>query len=77
MPLNPHLKWVDLFRRGYLVLDLTGEHCKADWFHLNTVSEPDDSEFFARSYLTRDGQNHVERASQPSAPKPDAPPLAP
>ena len=77
VPLNPHLKWVDLFRRGYLVLDLTAEHCKADWFHLNTVSEPDDSEFFARSYLTRDGQNHLEQSSVPSAPKTDAPPLAP
>lgn len=77
IPLNRHLKWVDLYHRGYMVLDVTPERCKADWFHLETVSEPSNREHFARSYLTRDRGNHVERANTPSAPKLNAPELAP
>ncbi|MFP3978953.1 alkaline phosphatase D family protein [Marinobacter sp. KMM 10035] len=77
IPLNRHLKWVDLYHRGYMVLDVTPERCKADWFHLETVSEPSNQEHFARSYLTKDGGNHVERANAPSAPKLHAPALAP
>lgn len=77
VPLNPHLKWVDLYHRGYMVLDITPEHCKADWFHLDTVSEPSNGETFARAYYTGNGSNHVVRASSPSAPKLNPPPLAP
>lgn len=77
IPLNRHLKWVDLYHRGYMVLDVTPERCKADWFHLETVSEPSNQEHFARSYMTKDGGNHVERANAPSAPKLNAPALAP
>ncbi|MCH8499781.1 MAG: alkaline phosphatase D family protein [Marinobacter sp.] len=77
VPANAHLKWVDLFHRGYMVLDITPEHCKADWFHLHTVSQPDDREFFARSYFAATGSNRVRQASTPSAPKAIAPSLAP
>ncbi|SFM00275.1 alkaline phosphatase D family protein [Marinobacter zhejiangensis] len=77
VPLNPHLKWVDLFHRGYIVLDITPEHCKADWFHLETVSEPSNQETFARAYATTDGANRVKRLDTPSAPKQNPPLLAP
>lgn len=75
--LNPHMKWVDLYHRGYIVLDVTPEHCKADWFHVDTVQKIDDNERFARSYFTEDGRNRVTRTKTPSAPKAFAPALAP
>ncbi|MEY1661374.1 alkaline phosphatase D family protein [Isoalcanivorax beigongshangi] len=74
---NPHLKWVDLFHRGYVVLDITPEHCQADWFHLKTVQERSNEETFARSYQTATGRNRVSRVKQPSAPLPNPAPLAP
>lgn len=77
IPLNPHLKWVDLYHRGYIVLDITPEHCKADWFHVNTVRSRDHIEKFARSYLTGSGNNRLQRATSPSSPKIIAPELAP
>lgn len=77
IPLNPHLKWVDLFHRGYIVLDITPEQCKADWFHVNTVRSREHIEKFARSYLTQSGNNRLQKANSPSSPKAIASSLAP
>lgn len=76
IPLNRHLKYVDLYHRGYMILDITQDHCKADWFHLETITERGSQERFARSYYTTPGANHLQRADSPSAPKISAPALA-
>lgn len=75
--LNPHMKWVDLFHRGYIVLDITHERCKADWFHVDTVQKISDKEVFARSYQTLSGQNRLQRMKMPSSAKSNAADLAP
>ncbi|GGE78113.1 hypothetical protein GCM10011533_33090 [Streptosporangium jomthongense] len=77
IPANPHLKWLDLFNRGYMVLDITAEHCQADWFHLETVAEPSNQERFAIAWFTASGENHIQARHTPSQPKRNAPPLAP
>lgn len=77
VPANPHLKWLDFYHRGYMVLDITPEHCQADWFHLDTVSEPSNQEWFAMGWFTGNGDNHVQASHTPCEPKRVAPPLAP
>lgn len=77
IPLNRHLKWVDLYHRGYIVLDITPQHCKADWFHINTVQSKHYQEKFERSYQTKTGMNRLEKMHSPSAPKNAAAALAP
>ena len=74
---NRHLKYVDLYHRGYMVLDITPERCKTDWFHLDTVSERRASEVFGASWFTASGTNHVQKAELPSSPKDNPPAFAP
>ncbi|WP_323752722.1 alkaline phosphatase D family protein [Marinobacter sp.] len=77
IPANPHIKWLDFYHRGYMVVDITPERCQADWFHLETVSEPSNQEQFAIGWYTASGDNHVQVSHAPCQPKRNAPPLAP
>lgn len=42
---SPHIKYVDRFRRGYLLLDIDRERTQAEWYHLETVGEPSHTVF--------------------------------
>lgn len=74
---NPHVKFVDLENRGYIVLDVTAEHCEAQWYLLDTVESVEATESFAAAFATRVGDNHLLPVESPSGPGPDAPAPAP
>jgi alkaline phosphatase D len=74
---NPQIKWVDLFHRGYALLDVDRERVQCEWYHLDTLTERKPGEHFARAFLTRRGRNHLEPARRGSRPRRPAPPLAP
>ncbi|WP_051632988.1 alkaline phosphatase D family protein [Thermonema rossianum] len=74
---NPHLKYVDLTRHGYLILDLKSQRVQADWFYVPTVLQPSIEEFFAASYYSDAGTSRLRRSESPSEPKSIQPPLAP
>lgn len=38
---NPYIRWVELTRRGYLVVDLTEEKAQGAWTHFESVATPD------------------------------------
>lgn len=64
---NPHIKWADLERRGYMILDVTRERTQAAWFHLDRVDDPVDArESFARAYAVYDGETRLREESQPA-----------
>lgn len=64
----PHMKFVDLTKRGYGVLDLTPARCQMAFFHLADVTDPTDrSESFAGAFSTVPGRNHLERDSMAAA----------
>lgn len=63
---NPHVKYVDFAQHGYLVLDVTPERAQSDWFFVDTLSEPSDSESFGAAYAVRAGENHVVSAEGPA-----------
>ena len=77
LALNPHVKWVDLFHRGYALLDVDRERVQCEWYHLDTVTERKPGEHFAGAFFTRRGRNHLEPAQRRSRPRRPAPPLAP
>ena len=74
---HPHLRWLDLYHRGYGLLDLDRERAQAEWWHVDTVSERRRAERFAKGFRTRRGRSHLEPVVEPSAPRAGAPPLAP
>jgi alkaline phosphatase D len=64
---NPHFKYVDLNRRGYMLLDLTPQRVVCEWWHLDTVAQVDGNQHLAVAYQVLSGQPHLQPASQTAA----------
>ncbi|MGQ0528653.1 MAG: alkaline phosphatase D family protein [Panacagrimonas sp.] len=73
---NPHIKYVDLARKGYLLLDITPERCQGEFWAVDGVAKRGGGERFQAAYRTLDGGNRL-RVGTASLPRPDAPALAP
>jgi alkaline phosphatase D len=63
---NPHIKWADLERRGYMILDVTAERAQAAWFHLAAVDQPTTTETFARAFAVYDGETRLREETAPA-----------
>ena len=69
---NPQLKYLDSRRQGFVILDITPEHCQADWFYV-TVEAPNDAEEYGASWEARHAANRLTAAAAASEPKAPAP----
>jgi len=56
---NPHLKYVDLDRHGYFVLDLKGDSAQADYFYIDTLRVSSNKETFNRGVATANNSNRI------------------
>jgi alkaline phosphatase D len=75
---GPHIKYLDLVRRGYIVLDVDATRAQASWFHLADVTSiAGGAESFSAAWETATGTNHLVESTSPATPRTDAPPLAP
>jgi alkaline phosphatase D len=74
----PHIKYLDLSRRGYIVLDLDATRAQAAWFHAADVTSIAGSDVsFSAAWETASGTNHLVESAAPADPRPGAPELAP
>ncbi|WP_256105724.1 alkaline phosphatase [Streptomyces sp. ODS05-4] len=62
---NSHVKWVDLDRHGYGVLDVTRAGAQMDYYAVSDKTRPDASSKWLRSYRTASGTQKVERVYAP------------
>jgi alkaline phosphatase D len=74
---HPHVKYVNLDRHGYALLDVTPERVQAEWYHIDTVDQRRADEVLAATLQVSSGANHLVPALEASTPPSDAPPLAP
>lgn len=74
--LNPHIKYVDLARKGYLLLDITPERLTGEHWYVDAIDRADAGEAFGTAYAVEAGSRRLIAGEQ-TQPKPDAPPLAP
>lgn len=72
---NPHIQYVDLARKGYLLLDLTPERCVGEFWAVDTIENRAAGESFQTAFQALAGSNRLAPADQTSA-RPDAPALA-
>lgn len=66
---NPHLRWFDLERHGYVVLDVDPDRVQADWWHVDTVAHRPGEAHVAASWLVRHGETRLRPASAPVRPR--------
>ncbi len=73
---NPHFKYVNLTRRGYMLIDVNPNRVVGEWWFVDTVTAPSTNEAFATAFQVETGTNRLSPASQTPA-RPGAAPLAP
>jgi alkaline phosphatase D len=74
---HPHVKYVELFHRGYALLDITKERVQCEWYHLNDITVRSAEATLANSLRVDSGTNHLVAAPTPTLPIADAPAFAP
>lgn len=73
---NPHFKYVNLTRRGYLLMDVTPQRVVGEWWYVDTVASTTNNEAFGVAFEVQNGANRMQPSAQtPSRVNP--PPLAP
>jgi alkaline phosphatase D len=65
---SPHMKYIDLYRRGYGVLDLNRQRALCSIYHVDRVDALSDQEMLAGAFVTEAGNNVVRAAvAEPSS----------
>jgi alkaline phosphatase D len=57
---SPHIKYVELHKRGYGILDVTRERAQCELYHLSTVSVRDERQELAAVYASEAGNNALK-----------------
>lgn len=66
---NPHIKYVELTKHGYIVLDVNSQRVQGDWFYVNTIDDYDDpTEVWGISYFTTSGSMQLTETTTVSFP---------
>ena len=56
---NPHIKWCEFDDHGYVVLDVTRDRLRAEWWAVETVLERDDGEYLVSAFEVREGTSRL------------------
>jgi alkaline phosphatase D len=75
--ISPHMKFVELFRRGYLLLDVDRTRVQGEWYFPRSIRERNPAEDFGGAMASGVGIANLQPASVPSATRAGAPELAP
>lgn len=73
---NSHVRYAELTRSGYLVLDVQADKVQSDWYLLDGVNENEGNETLDASWAVLDGQKHVVEMDGPEMPNGGTPPPA-
>jgi alkaline phosphatase D len=74
--INPHFKYINLNRRGYMLIDVVPERVTCEWWFVDTVASPSPGQSFAVAFKVEDGTQRLTSASQ-TMPPASPPALAP
>lgn len=74
--INPHIKYVDLNNRGYMLLDVTTQQLACEYWQVDTVTQPSPNQRFAIAFKLLPGSSKLHRTSQ-SQPRSNPPAPAP
>lgn len=58
---NPHTRFVDFEKNGYVVIDIDRDRARSEWYHLDNVLNPDSTEFLAAAVEVDAGKNYITK----------------
>ena len=74
---HPHVKYVELFRRGYLIVDIDKDRAQAEWYHVKNITERTSDEELGRVMTAANGETALKAATSASTPRSNVAPLLP
>ncbi|GIV43021.1 MAG: hypothetical protein KatS3mg035_0144 [Bacteroidia bacterium] len=63
---NPHMKFIDITRRGYVILDLNHQRVQGDFYFVDRVDQVSSGESFEEGWYCNDGTRRLQKASAAS-----------
>lgn len=57
---NPHIKYVELTKHGFVILDVNTQRIQADWYYINTKDAIDASYNWAKSMYSNSGSMQLQ-----------------
>lgn len=74
---HPHVKFANQTRQGYVVVDVTPERTRAEWYFVGTVRERSLDVELGAAFQVGAGEAHLVPSDTPLAPRADLPAPAP
>ncbi len=68
---NIHIKYIDLTKKGFLILDINQARTQSDWFFVNTIDQSDGGFTTGESWYVNDGERFLHQAAGVAVPRPD------
>ena len=60
---NPHIKWSDLTKKGYLVLDVNAQRVQGDYWFCNTITTPTTTISLGNKFHVNTGERFLRNSS--------------
>lgn len=66
---NRHMKFIEITKRGYLILDINRQRTQGEWYYLSTVDTRNATETLATKWFTNDNTRYLSSAPNASTPR--------
>jgi alkaline phosphatase D len=63
---NPHIKYVELTKKGFIIVDISSGKIQSDWYYVNTINEQNASNSCQKSFYSNSGDNTLTTTTTPS-----------
>ena len=65
---NPHLKYSELTKKGFIMLDVNSSRIQADWFYVNTIDAVSSAYAWEKSMFSLSGNSQLTNTTTASGP---------
>jgi len=70
LSMNPHIKYADLTKKGFTILDINQTRTQSDWFYVNTVDNSSIVYTQGEHWYVLDNERHLREASTAAVARP-------
>jgi alkaline phosphatase D len=64
--INDHIKYVELSKQGYVLLDVNKNRMQGEFWHINTILFQGGTESYTEGFYVNNGERHLQTSSGPS-----------
>jgi len=70
MASNPHIKYVDLTEKGFVIVDINKQRTQADWYYTYIIKSPSDQYYYGTSWYVKKNESFLRQGVSATLPRP-------